>query len=141
MIQRVQSLYLLLAAAALGLLVLAPVPGQLLALAGPGWLLLLVRTLGAALALGAVGLVFLYRQLSRQRKLVVLAQFGVLLLSALYLGGLYFGGALGVRTAEGILWERLFWLALPLIAYLFLRLARRGIEHDLALLQSMHRLR
>jgi hypothetical protein len=141
MLQRVQSLYLLLSAAALGLLVLAPVPWQLLALAVPSWLLLLMRLLGTVLAIGTVGMIFLYRQLARQRRLVVLAQIGVLLLTVVYFGGLYWGGALGVRTAEGILWDRLFWLALPLVAYLFLMLARRGIEHDLALLRSMHRLR
>lgn len=141
MIQRIQSLYLLLAGLALLGVGLAPGPWQLLETTPYAWIGPLARGLAVVLAVVSVVLIFQYRQLERQRMLVVFEQVGVLLFALLYLGGLYLGGSLGVRTTDGILWDRVLWIGLPVLAYLLLWLARRGIERDIALIRSMDRLR
>ncbi len=141
MIQRIQSVYLLLAGLALFWLGLAPAPWQLLESAPHAWIGPVARGLSVLLAIGAVVIIFQYRQRERQRTLVVLEQVGVLLMAVVYLGGLYLGGMLGVRSESGILWNRLLWISLPVLAYLLLWLARRGIEQDIALIRSMDRLR
>ncbi|BBM73024.1 DUF4293 family protein [Rhodothermus marinus] len=141
MIQRIQSVYLLLAGLVLFWLGLAPEPWHLLTTAPYAWIGTVARGLAVLLAIGAVVIIFQYRRLERQRTLVVFEQVGVLLMAAAYLGGLYLSGTLNVRSESGILWDRVLWIGLPVLAYLLLWLARRGIERDIALIRSMDRLR
>jgi len=141
MIQRIQSVYLLLAGLVLLWLGLTPGPWHLLGTAPYAWIGPVARGLSVLLALGAVVIIFQYRRLERQRTLVVFEQVGVLLMAVVYLGGLYLSGMLGVRSERGILWDRVLWIGLPVLAYLLLWLARRGIERDIALIRSMDRLR
>ncbi len=141
MIQRIQSLYLLLAGLVLLWMGLAQAPWQLLGPTAHAWIGPVARGLAVLLAVAAIVLIFRYQQLERQRTLVVLEQIGVLLLALLYVGGMYLDGTLVVRTEKGILWDHVLWIGLPVLAYLLLWLARRGIERDIALIRSMDRLR
>ena len=141
MIQRIQSLYLLLAGGVLLGLGVSSGPWHLLSSTPYAWTGSVARGLAVLLAIGAVGILFQFRHLERQRTLVVLAQTGVFLMALLYLGGLYLSGMLAVRSEAGILWDRVLWISLPVLAYLLLWLARRGIERDIALIRSMDRLR
>jgi hypothetical protein len=64
----------------------------------------------------------------------------VLLAGVLY-GGLYLTSELTFSGPEGIRWGHTTALLLPIAAYVFFYLARRGIDHDIELVESMDRLR
>lgn len=141
MIQRIQSLYLLAAA----LFVLAFVflgdvwrtsVGGLFPWVGP-----VTLALGLATTLAALGAVFLYKDRRRQRTVILVAQWLDLVLVLLLVGvmvalnlGEYEGWGMASQTAY-------ITALLPFAAYVFLRLARRGVEKDIALVKSMDRLR
>lgn len=141
MIQRIQTVYLLVGAAALiGLLFVDALWASGVA-ERQAWFPPAVFVLGGLAVVVAVIAVFLYKQRERQRTVVVAAQvLTVLLMGALY-GGLYLADVLYVRTAEG--WEAglLVGLFLPILAYACFTLARRGITRDINLLRSVDRLR
>ncbi|HYE97244.1 MAG TPA: DUF4293 family protein [Rubricoccaceae bacterium] len=141
MIQRLQTLYLLLGA---GLL------GCFLALVGPwseaaapflpwlGYATTALAALGIAVGLLAI---FLYKQRERQQA-VILTALVLTLLLVLALGGAlaYLHFQVGMRVEEG---EAVgyFTLLLPVAAYLAYWMARRGVRRDIALVRSMDRLR
>jgi hypothetical protein len=64
----------------------------------------------------------------------------VLLAGVLY-GGLYLTSELTFRTGQSVDWARTAMLSLPILAYALFLLARRGITHDIELVESMDRLR
>jgi len=138
MIQRIQTVYLIVGAA---LVVAAAVFGGLLEHTASDlpWYVPVV-TVALALALVAsLAAVFMYRKRDRQRTVVVLAQ--VLLLGALvalFIGRRGTGALPGVETATTADWM-LF--VLPVLAYLLFLLARRAIDRDIRLLKSVDRLR
>jgi hypothetical protein len=141
MIQRVQTIYLLLAALLL-LLFLGFVDVWLaVAERAYGWLSPVVTTLTVATVVVALGAIFLYKQRAKQAKAVLAAQWldlGLVVVLAGVLGALAFttdadlteAGALGYGV-----------LLLPIFAYVALRLARRGVQKDIDLVRSMDRLR
>lgn len=141
MIQRIQSLYLLFAAAlVLAFLVVGDVWTGTLAVAFP-WLTPVVLVLGGLAALVALVAVFFYKDRAAQRKIVLGAQWLDLGL-VLVLAGVLAAWSFGQQTeAEVLPASAYLTLLLPLAAYAFLRLARRGIEKDIALVRSMDRLR
>lgn len=141
MIQRLQSLYLLFAAAFLVLfLALSEVWRGVVAVVYP-WITPVAFGLAGLAALVALVAVFLYRDRKQQRKVVLAAQWLDILLALVMVGGL---AALSMNE-EVLLGEgaTAFYLTLllPVVAYVFLRLARRGVEKDIALVRSMDRLR
>lgn len=142
MIQRIQSLYLLLAAAFVGaFLVLGDAWRTLIAIAYP-WVAPVTLILGGLTAVAALVAVFLYKERTRQRQVALAAQWLDLLLVLVLVGVL-----VAVNLNEEPVWEpaaapTVYLTALlPFVAYVFLRLARRGIEKDIALVRSMDRLR
>lgn len=141
MIQRLQSLYLLFAAAFLVLfLVFGGVWQGVVAVAYP-WITPVAFVLGGLAALVALVAVFLYRDRAKQRKVVLAAQWLDVLLVLVMVGGLValtFGDEAGLGVGATSLYLTLL---LPVVAYVFLRLARRGVEKDIALVRSMDRLR
>ena len=141
MIQRLQSLYLLFAAADLVLfLVFGGVWQQVIAAEYP-WITPVAFVLGGLAALVALVAVFLYKDRPKQRKVVLAAQWLDLLLVLVIVGGLValtLGDAVSVGVAATSFYLTLL---LPVVAYVFLRLARRGVEKDIALVRSMDRLR
>lgn len=141
MIQRLQSLYLLFAALFLVLfLVFGEVWRTVIAATYP-WITPVSIVLGGLAALVALVAVFLYKDRATQRKVVLAAQWLNLTLVFALVGGLVAltlndDVAIGVEAVSVYLT-----LLLPVVAYVFLRLARRGVENDIALVRSMDRLR
>lgn len=141
MIQRIQTVYLLLGALALAGLGLFDAPWSGPAAARYAWFVpslmgLLVVTLGTA-----IGAIFLYDRRKTQRQAVIGVQVLTLLVAGVLYGGFYMTGRLSFTGPSGILWTRsILWL-LPIVAYGLFLLARRGIEHDIELVESMDRIR
>lgn len=134
MIQRIQSLYLLLAGTFLVLFaVFADIWSEGFS-ANIAWL--------GPLALGIAGLaavvsfisVALYKDRTRQRQVILVAQIVTLLTVAASVGGLI------SRSGETPSGAYLLALA-PVVSYVLLRLAQRGVDADIAKVRSMDRLR
>lgn len=141
MIQRIQSLYLLLGGMALGAFFFFDPIWASQAATEQAWFTPSLMALTAAAAAVGLGAIFLYRTRSRQRTVVIGAQMiTVLLLVALY-GGLFMSGELTVRTAGGYDVPKIVALVLPIGAYVFYYLARRGIERDIKKVEDMERFR
>lgn len=134
MIQRIQTLYLLLGIVALGTLGLFDAPWSGRAATQFGWFVpsmigLLVVTIGTAI--GAIFLYDTHEQRKIQRTVVIAAQILTLLLAGVLYGGLYGAGTLTFTGPSGILWARSAALLLPILGYVFFLLARRNIERDI----------
>lgn len=141
MIQRIQSVYLLLGAIALVADVFLDSLWQSRAAVAYVWFepaFVGLSLIAAAIASVAI---FLYKDRKRQRRVVVGVQMGVVLALLVLYGGLYLSGGLNVRTGGALDINKLIMLGLPVVAYLLFFLARRGIEHDIELVESMDRLR
>jgi hypothetical protein len=141
MIQRIQTVYLVLGILALAALGFFDTPWTSTAAATRGWYTptligLLVVTGGTAL-----GAIFLYEQRKVQRTVVVAVQLLTVGLAGGLYGGLYLTGELNFGGEAGLLWDKTVALLLPVVAYGFFWLARRGIDHDIELVKSMDRLR
>jgi hypothetical protein len=141
MIQRIQTVYLILGAAALIGLLFFDSLWSAQAASSYGWYLPAVAGVAGVTVLTSVTAVFLYTQRKTQRKVVVGAQLLTVVLAAALYGGLYLTDELAVRTAGAFNWSKGAMLGLPIVAYLFFLLARRGIDHDIELVESMDRLR
>ena len=140
MIQRIQTVYLVLGAVALGALLFFDLIWRGAA-TGQGWFtpaVVVFDGLAVAVALGAV---FLYKNRPRQRQVILFAQILTVLLLLVFCGGLYLADALYIRTAQGLDVGTLTALLLPIVAYVLFLLARRGVEKDIKLIESMDRLR
>ncbi len=140
MIQRIQTVYLVLGAVALGALLFFGVVWKGAATA-QSWftpVVVLVDLLAAAVALGAI---FLYKNRPKQRQVIVVAQALTTVLLLVFCGGLYLEKALYVRTSQGLDVGMLVALLLPIVAYVLFLLARRGVEKDIERVRSMDRLR
>lgn len=138
MIQRIQTVYLVLGAGALGALLFFSAVWQN---AAQGWFIPAVLVVDGLAVAAAVGAIFLFKDRPKQRRVIVLAQILTTVLLLVFCGGLYLEGALYVRTAEGLDVGLLVALLLPIVAYILFFLARRGVEKDIELVRSMDRLR
>ncbi|WP_103019118.1 DUF4293 family protein [Salinibacter altiplanensis] len=141
MIQRIQTVYLLL-----GVLVLAAMGGFEVPWSDPAaqryaWFVPSVAGLLVGTAGTALGAIFLYERRKTQRTVVYGVQLLTLVLAGVLYGGLYTTGTLTFADPTGILWGRTVVLLLPIVAYVLFRLARRGIENDIDLVESMDRIR
>ncbi len=143
-IQRIQSLYLLLVAVVMGIFAFLPViganvDGSQLAVGAvascgvtqPSWLLLCLDVLIALLSLIAI---FKYRSLPFQQRLcgVIVA----LIVALLVCIGVVFFQQKG-QCAAVLRWS----VALPCVALVLALLARKGIKHDRKLLSDSERIR
>jgi hypothetical protein len=141
MIQRIQTVYLVLGTLALIALALFDNFWNSQAAGTLVWFLpLLLVVWGAAIALGLYS-IFLYSDRKRQERRVFTAQLSTLTLMVVLYGGLYLGDELLVVTGEGTHAGRLFLLLLPIVTYVLFYLARRAIRSDIELVRSMDRLR
>jgi NADH:ubiquinone oxidoreductase subunit K len=142
MIQRIQSVYLLLAAAALVAVLFF---GSVWQPATASFGLFTFTFVAVSVAAGLVALVavFLYQNRPRQRRVVFGVQVLALIQTALLYGGLYLVGALRYTSpATGqVDVGRVVVLLLPVLGYGLLYLARRAITSDIELVRSMDRLR
>lgn len=141
MIQRIQTLYLLLGVLALGAMGLFDIPWSGRAAVEFAWFVptllgLLVVTVGTA-----VVAIFLYKdheQRKTQRTVVIGTQILTLLLAGVLYGGLYWTGTLTFTGPTGVLWARSVVLLLPILGYVFFLLARRNIETDIERVEEMN---
>jgi hypothetical protein len=95
----------------------------------------------AVTILTALGAIFLYDRRKTQRTVVYGVQLLSLAFAGVLYGGLYGAGTLTFTDPAGVLWGRSVVLLLPIVAYIFFRLARRGIQNDIELVESMDRIR
>lgn len=145
MIQRIQTVYLLLGAGALGIFLgLSETWGGLLdATAGmavqpPRPAMYLLAGLAIAIALAAT---FFYKDRQLQSR-VIGAGLVVDLLLALAMMAVIGAGALAPDVpVDGAFAVQASVALLPAVAYMFLHLARRGVRRDIELVRSMDRLR
>lgn len=141
MLQRKQSVYLLLGSLAIVAMLFFDQIWETEAAETLVWYVPSLMITGIVTVLVALVAIFLYTNRERQRKVVVAAQVLTLIFVALLYGGLFLSGATA-QIAEGAYGElMLIGLALPIVAYLFFFLARRGIQSDIDLVRSMDRLR
>jgi hypothetical protein len=141
MIQRIQTVYLLLGALALAAMGLFEAPWSDPAAQQYAWFVPSVAGLLVGTAGTALGAIFLYERRKTQRTVVYGLQLLTIVLAGVLYGGLYTTGTLTFTGPTGILWSRTIVLLLPLVAYALFRLARRGIENDIELVESMDRIR
>ncbi len=135
MIQRIQSVFLLVAALAfIG-------TGQfrhVLAMETETWILPAVIGLNVLVGLGALVSIFLYGDRKKQLGFISLIQYAALIALVAAFGALYLSGGL-VEIPNNL--EALALLILPVAGYILIRLAGARIKKDIALVRSMDRLR
>ncbi len=141
MIQRIQTVYLFLGALALAALGFFNQLWSSAAASTYGWFFPSVVGLIVVTAAGALGAIFLYENRKTQRSVVVGVQVATVVLAGVLYAGLYMTAELNFGGGRAIDWGKTAMLVLPILAYLFFFLARRGIDHDIELVKSMDRLR
>jgi cytochrome bd-type quinol oxidase subunit 2 len=141
MIQRPQTVFLLLGALALGAMGLFDVPWHGAASRQSAWFVPSLLGLGVVTAVLAIGAIFLYTDQARrktQRTVVVGVQILTVLLAGVLYVGFYRAGTLAFTDSTGILWGRTIVLLLPIVAYVLFRLARNRIETDIERVEEMN---
>ena len=140
MIQRLQSLYLLFAALFVTLFFVLGAAWQEVVGTIYPWVTPATVALGGLVVLLSLVSIFFYKDRQNQAKVVRVAQGLDLVLVGVLVGCLV---ALSLNEeASGLVPTSLYLtLLFPVAAYLFLRLAKRGIDQDIALVRSMDRLR
>jgi peptidoglycan/LPS O-acetylase OafA/YrhL len=141
MIQRIQSIYLLLAVAMLGLEYTFDSVWKGPSAEAYSWFVPVTTGVFTLAAIGALGAIFLYSQRKRQRSLVVVSQVIALLGLLILFGTQFMTNSLPAVAASAVAFEAWAALACPVLAYLMLMMARRAIDKDIALVRSMDRLR
>ena len=141
MIQRIQSLYLLLGAACL-----FPVALLEIALLSEvdqtlSWYESALTIVGVATMTIAIGAIWFYKNRTKQRKLVSAVQVMTIIFIIILVAGLFVADGFVQLRQGGVDALQIILLALPLLAYVFFWLARRGIQRDIDLVKSMDRLR
>lgn len=141
MIQRKQSLYLLLAGLLLGTLFLfdAAWPGGHTDV--PQWVSSALLVAAALMIGSTLWAIFLYKERTRQLKVVLLAQVFTIACIGLLLYGLWSEDELSQMMSGPDAPWKLVAVLLPFVVYVLLFLARKGIEHDIKLIRSVDRLR
>lgn len=141
MIQRIQTLYLILGTLCLGSLIFLDAVRQAMAAATLTWYVPAVSVIAAVTSIVALVAVFGYKNRARQLKLVASIQILTLILMVVLYGALFLANDFA-RLSEGAAdLSLVLILLLPIVAYLFFYLARRGIQRDEDLVKSMDRLR
>ena len=141
MIQRKQSVYLLLGSLSLVVMFLFDGLWETEAADTLVWYVPSLIITGIVIVLVALVAIFMYGNRSRQHQVVVAAQVLTLIFMVLLYGGLFLTGVtqqIGDGTVPPL---TLASLALPIAAYVFFYFARRSIRADIELVRSMDRLR
>jgi len=141
MIQRIQSIYLFLAVAMLGLEYTFESVWTGPSAATYSWFVPVTMGVFTLAAIGSLGAIFLYSQRKRQRSLVVVSQIIALLGLLILFGAQYMTDSLPAMASSPVAFEAWAAMACPILAYLMLIMARRAIDKDIALVRSMDRLR
>jgi hypothetical protein len=142
MIQRVQSIYLLVAALVMVPLYFLDPMWSSTAATELAWFTPVAAGLAGLVAVGATATVFLFANRERQRTLVLGVQMLDVALLVAVCAGLYLTDTMSLTTPVGGIKTGLaFMIFLPVLAYVLLYLARRAIKKDIELVKSMDRLR
>ncbi len=141
MIQRIQSLYLLAASLILGGAFFVDEVWTGPAATTQVWFLPVSMALLGLVAVGSFLSIFLYGNRTFQRTFVTGIQVLLLVGIAVLFGGQVMAGTLPDASASGEWIGEWMVLVIPLASYVFLYLARRGIDADIRLVKSMDRLR
>ena len=135
MVQRIQSVYLLLAGLAfLGTDLFMDV----LAEAAQAWLLPAVLGLNALTAIGAFGAIFLYSDRKKQLRMSTWLQYLAIIVLLVVFGALYITDRLAEVSSNA---GAMALVGLPVLGYILIRLASRKIKKDIELVRSIDRLR
>ncbi len=141
MIQRIQSLYLVLGSVSIGSIYLLSDIWTGPAALKSSWFTAVTLGLSGICVVGGFVAVFLYKDRKRQKSVVVLLQvFTILALLTLFAGA-YYGGSLPFIGTESDGVVEGIGLGLAATGYLFFFLARRAIDKDIELIKSVDRLR
>lgn len=137
MIQRIQTIYLLVAALSLMGYALFSIPpvsafGEFMGVR------MILMTIVLVVSAGVLGSVFLFRNRKKQRIVVIGLQWASLV--CIILTGLVLYYIPAVLEATAGVYGVVVFLPLPL-GYVFLRLGQRAIDKDIALIKSMDRIR
>ena len=136
MVQRIQSVYLVLAALLLAGFLALPSTWHLVT---GTW----TRVGILAFALLAIGCtawaLLLFKNRSRQMRVIEAARIGVMLLVAVFFGHIYFSGTL--LRPDLMEPQILICVGIPVVTFVLLFLARRGVARDIRLVRSADRLR
>ena len=135
MIQRIQSIYLLVAGLLFGATVLFR---NVLAQDMYAWLLPAVIGLNIVVALGALACIGLYRDRKKQFKFASLLQYLAIFALLAAFGAIYLTG--GIQEIAGNV-EGMAMLGMPILGYVMVRLAATRVKKDIELVRSMDRLR
>ena len=141
MIQRIQSVYLALAAVLMLSLLFFDLPWTSPAAADFGWFTPVLLALPVILAVGIVATIFLYGNRQRQKRYVEILQYAVVAFMVLLYGAMYAAGDLHFARDGATSAGKVAAMIIPVLAYVLLFLARQGISRDIALVRSMDRLR
>lgn len=141
MIQRIQTVYLLLGAIALLSLLFFDLAWTSPAAESYPWFTPVVLVITGLIAVGTIVTVFLYGNRPRQKRTVEMLQYATLAFMLLLYGVMYMAGDLHFMREGETNAGKIMAMAAPVLGYIFLFLARRGISHDIALVRSMDRLR
>jgi hypothetical protein len=138
MLQRLQTLYLAIGALLLALFVaVGDTWAEAIGEAAP-WLGTVGYVLAGVTALVALVAVALYKDRSRQRQVIAVAQWLDLALVAVVLAGLYMAFDSSALTAPVGYY---FVAMMPIVAYVLLRMARQRVVADIERVRSMDRIR
>ncbi len=136
MIQRIQSLFLALAALTFlgtGFFRSAIAVEESLA-----WLPMTLLGLNAVVSVGAIIAIFSFKNRKKQLQLTNLLQYLAILALVAAFGAMYLSGGINEITSNvGVM----ALIALPVLGYVFVRLANGRIKKDIELVRSMDRLR
>ncbi len=141
MIQRPQTVYLFLGAGFLALfaaLTFEWLPGLASMSTAYAPITAAAAVLAAVVALVAV---FLYKDRKRQRTVIGAAQVLALLALVPLLAGLFLSTPDAPAVAPDAGYGPYLLALVPLVAFILLRMARRGVDRDIATIRSMDRLR
>lgn len=141
MIQRIQSVYLLLGALCLASLAFVDDIWLSQAAESQAWYVPTVTLFGIATVLAALIAIFLYKNRSQQLKLIVAVQMMTLAFLVILFGGQILVGDFTLFEGGTADVAMIIALILPIAAYIFFYLARRGVRRDINLVKSMDRLR
>lgn len=141
MIQRIQSVYLLLGALCIASLAFIDSVWRNLAGETIVWYVPVLAVLAAVTVIMALTTLFLYKNRLRQIKLIVAVQLMTIGVLLILLIGLLLSGELEMLRGGTADWTRLLPFLLPVVAYALFYLARRGVQRDIDLVKSMDRLR
>lgn len=141
MLQRKQSVYLLLGSLSIVAMLFFDGIWETPAAETLVWYVPSLIVTGIVVVVVALVAIFMYGNRLRQQQVVVAVQVLTLIFMVLLYGGLFLTGVT-TQIAEGAVEApTLIGLVLPILAYVFFYLARKGIQADIDLVRSMDRLR